>query len=65
MQSKKKITLSIILQIISMAYLSILIFSGIKLASYFNRQFKVAAVAVATVGLLFCGFGLKLALSTL
>lgn len=57
--------LSIILQIISMAYLSILIFSGIKLASYFNRQFKVAAVAVATVGLLFCGFGLKLALSTL
>jgi len=57
--------LSIILQIISMVYLSILIFSGIKLASYFNRQFKVAAVAVATVGLLFCGFGLKLALSTL
>ena len=57
--------LSIILKIISMAYLSILIFSGIKLASYFNRQFKVAAVAVATVGLLFCGFGLKLALSTL
>lgn len=57
--------LSVILQIISMAYLSILIFSGIKLASYFNRQFKVAAVAVATVGLLFCGFGLKLALSTL
>lgn len=57
--------LSVILQIISMAYLTILIFSGIKLADFFNRRYKVAAVSVACVGLLFCGFGLKLATSTM
>lgn len=57
--------LSVILQIISMSYLTILIFSGIKLAQYFSRHYKVAAVAVAGVGVLFCAFGLKLATSTL
>lgn len=57
--------LSVILQFISMAYLTVLIFSGIKLASFFNRRYKVAAIGVACVGLLFCGFGLKLATSTM
>ncbi|OTG65187.1 leucine efflux protein LeuE [Acinetobacter silvestris] len=57
--------LSIILQIISMGYLTILIFSGIKLADFFNTRFKLASIAVACVGLLFCGFGLKLASSTM
>lgn len=57
--------LSVILQMISMAYLTVLIFSGIKLASFFNRRYKVAATGVACVGLLFCGFGLKLATSTM
>lgn len=57
--------LAIILQILSMAYLSALIFSGIKIASFFNTRYKLSAVTVALVGLLFCGFGLKLALSTL
>ena len=57
--------LSVILQFISMAYLTVLIFSGIKLASFFNRRYKVAAIGVACVGLLFCGFGLKLATSTI
>ncbi|ANF83123.1 leucine efflux protein LeuE [Acinetobacter sp. NCu2D-2] len=57
--------LAIILQCISMAYLSILIFSGTKLASYFNQNYKLTASGVALVGLLFCGFGLKLATSTL
>lgn len=57
--------LSVLLQIISMSYLTLLIFSGIRLAQYFNQHYKVAAVAVAAVGLLFCGFGLKLATSTL
>lgn len=52
-------SLSIILQIISMAYLTILIFSGVKLADFFNTRYKVAAVGVACVGVLFCGFGLK------
>lgn len=58
-------SLSIILQIISMAYLTILIFSGVKLADFFNTRYKVAAVGVACVGILFCGFGLKLATSTM
>lgn len=57
--------LSVILQMISMAYLTALIFSGIKLASFFNRRYKVAATGVVCVGLLFCGFGLKLATSTM
>ena len=57
--------LSITLQIISMTYLSILIFSGIKLANFFNTRIKLTALAVAIVGFLFCGFGLKLALSTM
>lgn len=57
--------LSFMLQIISMSYLTLLIFSGIKLAQYFNRHYKVAAIGVAAVGFLFCGFGIKLATSTL
>ncbi|MFW1859653.1 leucine efflux protein LeuE [Acinetobacter defluvii] len=57
--------LSVIVQITSMLYLSILIFSGFKLAHFFNRRYKVAAIGVACVGLLFCGFGLKLAFSTM
>ena len=57
--------LAIVLQCISMAYLSILIFSGMKLASYFNQNFRLTASCVALVGILFCAFGLKLALSTL
>lgn len=57
--------LTIILQIISMSYLTILIFSGAKLASYFSNRFKLTAICVASVGILFCGFGLKLATSTL
>lgn len=57
--------LAMILQCISMAYLSILIFSGTTLASYFNQNYKLTASCVAVVGILFCAFGLKLASSTL
>lgn len=57
--------LSVSLQIISMGYLTLLIFSGVKLANFFNRRYKIAAIGVACVGLLFCGFGLKLATSTM
>lgn len=57
--------LAIVLQIISMSYLTILIFSGAKLAIYFSHRYKFTACCVAAVGLLFCGFGLKLATSTL
>ena len=57
--------LAVVLQIISMSYLTILIFSGAKLASFFNNRFRLTAICVASVGLLFCGFGVKLATSTL
>lgn len=57
--------LAVILQIISMSYLTVLIFSGAKLASYFTHRYKLTACCVASVGILFCGFGLKLATSTL
>lgn len=57
--------LAVVLQIISMSYLTILIFSGAKLASFFTNRYKLTALCVASVGLLFCGFGLKLATSTL
>ncbi|WP_122898545.1 leucine efflux protein LeuE [Acinetobacter sp. B51(2017)] len=57
--------LALILQCISMSYLSVLIFSGAKLAGYFAHRYRFTAVCVALVGLLFCGFGLKLASSTL
>ncbi|MDN5511082.1 leucine efflux protein LeuE [Acinetobacter sp.] len=57
--------LAVVLQIISMSYLTVLIFSGVKLASYFTARYKVTASCVAAVGLLFCGFGIKLATSTL
>lgn len=57
--------LAIVLQIISMSYLTVLIFSGAKLATYFTHRYKFTACCVASVGLLFCGFGLKLATSTM
>lgn len=57
--------LALVLQIISMSYLTLLIFSGAKLATYFSHRYKFTACCVATVGLLFCGFGLKLATSTM
>jgi leucine efflux protein len=57
--------LAVILQCISMSYLSILIFSGAKLAGYFAHRYRFTALCVASVGILFCGFGLKLATSSL
>lgn len=57
--------LAIILQTLSMLYLTALIFSGVKIASFFNTRFRVAAVSVAMIGLLFCAFGIKLAFSTM
>lgn len=57
--------LATILQILSMSYLTLLIFSGIKLAHYFNRYYKVAASGIGIVGISFCIFGFKLATSSL
>ena len=57
--------MSVILQIISMLYLSILIFSGVRFAAFFNQRYRLTSVAVAIVGFAFLGFGIKLAFSTL
>lgn len=57
--------LATILQFLSMSYLTLLIFSGIKLAHYFNRYYKVAAAGITIVGISFCAFGFKLATSSL
>jgi leucine efflux protein len=57
--------MSIILQIISMLYLSILIFSGVRFAAFFNQRYRLTSIAVVIVGFAFLGFGLKLAFSTL
>lgn len=57
--------LAVLVQIISMTYLSILIFSGFKMAQYFSQHYKVSAAGVAAIGMLFCFFGFKLATSTL
>lgn len=57
--------LAIMLQCMSFAYLSCLIFTGIKISQYFNRHFRMAAVGVALIGVLFCLFGIKLATSTM
>jgi Putative threonine efflux protein len=40
--------LAIVLQIISMSYLTILIFSGAKLATYFSHRYKFTACCVAS-----------------
>ncbi|ENX05236.1 leucine efflux protein LeuE [Acinetobacter courvalinii] len=57
--------LAIILQLVSFSYLTALIFSGIKLANFFKHNYKIAAAGICLVGILFFGFGLRLATSTL
>lgn len=57
--------LAIILQFISFSYLTALIFSGIKLSAFFKKNHKIAASGIFLVGILFFGFGLKLATSTI
>ncbi|WP_239350402.1 leucine efflux protein LeuE [Snodgrassella communis] len=52
--------LAIILQICSLTYLSVLIFSGISLVKWFRHYQRLAAGAVATVGLMFIAFAMKL-----
>ncbi len=59
------LVLAVILQIVSMLYLTMLIFAGSKLADAFRRRRKLAATGTAAVGALFVGFGLKLATATL
>lgn len=57
--------LAVFLQIISLGYLTALIFSGVKLADFFRTKYRLAASGIFSVGLLFCAFGIKLATSTI
>ena len=59
------LVLALILQIISLAYLSVLVLSGSRLAAAFRRQWRVAAAAMGGVGLMFIGFAIKLWLAEL
>lgn len=57
--------LGLIVQICSLAYLSLLIFGGAKLADAFRRRRRTSATATGAVGGLFIGFSAKLAGATL
>ena len=57
--------LGVIVQFISLLYLSALIFGGAHLAMQLRRRRRLAAIAMGGVGALFIGFGVKLADATL
>jgi leucine efflux protein len=56
--------LGAILQSFSFLYLTVLIFSGARLATQFRRRHKVSAGAMGIVGSIFISFSVKLALAT-
>lgn len=53
--------LGLIVQICSALYLSALIFGGARLAQSFGRRPLISAAGMAAMGLLFIGFGVRLA----
>jgi len=57
------LVLAMIMQILSAAYLTAIIFGGNWLAATFRKRRKAAAAGTAAVGALFIGFALKLASS--
>lgn len=57
--------LGLIVQLISGIYLSILIFTGARLAHWFRQRQRLATGALTGVGALFVSFGVKLATATL
>ena len=59
------VVLGAIAQCASFLYLSTLIFAGARLAEHFCRRRKLAAGAASSVGGLFIGFSVKLALATM
>ena len=52
--------LAVILQIISISYLSILIWSGRRLVIWFSCYRRMAAIGMGCIGLLFIGFAVQL-----
>lgn len=59
------LVLSLILESISITYLTLLIFSGVKLSNYFAKNLRLTSTSILIVGCLFIGFGIKLATSSL
>ncbi len=59
------LVLGLILQVISGIYLSLLIFTGARLAQWFRQRKRLATGALSGVGAMFVGFGVKLATATL
>ncbi|ESK40912.1 hypothetical protein P256_00340 [Acinetobacter nectaris CIP 110549] len=59
------LVLALILEVISLSYLTLIIFSGIKLSQYFSQRLRLTSITVFIVGLLFIGFGVKLATSSI
>ena len=57
--------LSITLQLCSFIYLATLIYAGNKLAEGFRRRRKLSAVSGGTVGALFLGFAVQLAVASM
>jgi leucine efflux protein len=57
--------LGTILQVFSVAYLSMLIFAGARLAAQVRARRRLSAAATGSVGGLFLGFGVRLAGATL
>ncbi|MBO3746711.1 leucine efflux protein LeuE [Streptosporangiaceae bacterium NEAU-GS5] len=57
--------LGLIVQVFSVAYLSTLIFGGTYLAGQFRRRQKLSAGLTSGVGVVFLGFGAKLATASL
>jgi leucine efflux protein len=57
--------LGLIVQVCSAVYLSALIFGGAHLAAQFRRRRRLSAGATGGVGVMFIGFGVKLANATL
>ncbi|GAT65637.1 leucine efflux protein LeuE [Planomonospora sp. ID91781] len=59
------LVLGAILQVFSMLYLTALIFGGTYLAAQFRRRRRLAATLTAVAGVLFVGFGARLATASL
>lgn len=59
------LVLGLILQLISGIYLSLLIFTGARLAQWFRQRQRLATGGLSAVGAMFVSFGVKLATATL
>ncbi|PWV52335.1 leucine efflux protein LeuE [Nocardiopsis sp. L17-MgMaSL7] len=58
------LVLGLLLQAFSLLYLSVLIFSGTRLAAAFGRRRRLTAGATSAAGALFLGFAVKLSVSS-